>query len=191
MSTGAQKRYSVNDYLALERQSEIKHEYFDGELFAMAGGTAAHSLISGNCIRELGNALRQKGCQVYTSDMRLMCPTGLRTYPDVSVVCDEPQLEDEHNDTLLNPLVIVEVLSDSSEAYDRGRKFSNYQTIPSLREYVLVAQDRVQVDHFARQSNDTWLLTTYTDMNAVVRFPVLECSIPLAEIYAGVKFTSK
>lgn len=194
MSTGAEKRYTVDQYLALERQSDIKHEYFDGEIFAMAGGSRPHSLVGANCIRELGNALKGRSCEVHTSDMQVFCPTGLRTYPDASVVCGEAELEAGADVTLLNPLVIVEVLSKTTEAYDRGRKFEHYKTIESLQEYVLIAQDRPQVDHFARQATGSpnptgqWLLTTFTELDAALELPALECQIPLAEIYLGAKF---
>lgn len=191
MSTGAEKRYTVHEYLDLERASEIKHEYFDGEIFAMARGSAPHSLITTNWIGELRNSLKVRRCQVFSSDLQVVCPTGLRTYPDVSVVCDQPELEDKHQDTLLNPLLIVEVLSKSTEAYDRGRKFDHYRTIPSLQEYVLVAQDRIHVDHYARQETGQWLLTTFTDSDESVKLPALDCAIPLVEIYANVAFEKK
>jgi Uma2 family endonuclease len=188
MSTGAEKRYSAEEYLAFERQSETKHEYFDGEVFAMAGGTQPHSAIAGNLIGELRNETKERGCHVHTGDMRVLCPTGLYTYPDVSVVCGELDLEDENKDTLLNPLVIVEVLSKSTDAYDRGRKFANYKTIESLKEYVLVAQDGVAIDHFARQKDGSWQQTTVTDPSASLNLPALECSIAVEEVYRNVKF---
>lgn len=186
--TAAVKRLSVSEYLALERASPIRHEYFDGEVFAMAGATEPHNLVASNVLRKLGNLLEDRPCRVYGSDMRIVCPTGLRTYPDVSAVCGPPQLEDEHRDTLLNPVLLVEVLSPSTERYDRGRKFKNYQTIESLREYVLVSSDEMRVEHFARQSDaDQWLLTTYADPSGVVRLTGLDVAIPLAEIYAKVE----
>ena len=161
MSSAAIQRYSPADYLALERASEFKHEFFDGEMFRMSGGTIEHSQIAGNVIRALGTALADGPCRVLTGDMRIKLPTGLYTYPDTSVVCDQPEFEDGHKDVLLNPLLIVEVLSPSTEAYDRGKKFRHYQTCPSLREYVLIAQDRAAVDHYLRQpTSGQWLLTT-------------------------------
>lgn len=187
--SAAVKRYTVAEYLAFERASPVKHEYFDGEVFAMAGATEPHNLIAGNVVRELGNVLKDRPCRIYGSDMRILCPTGLRTYPDVAAVCGQRRFEDERRDTLLNPIVIVEVLSPSTERYDRGRKFRNYQTIPSLREYVLVSSDEMRVEHFARQDDaDQWLLTTCSDPAALVRFPVLDAAIPLAEFYAKVDF---
>lgn len=187
--SAAIKRYSVDEYLAFERDSPTKHEYFDGEIFAMAGATESHNLIASNLIRELGNALKERPCRVYCSDMRIACPTGLRTYPDVAAVCGKRQFEDERRDTLLDPIVIVEVLSPSTERYDRGKKFEHYRTIPSLREYVLIASDRKSIDHFARQDAGTqWLLTSFSGEQDVVNFPALEVGIPIAEIYAKVEF---
>ena len=188
MSSVAIKRYSPADYLALERASEFRHEFFDGELFRMSGGTIEHSQIAGNVIRALGNSLADSPCRVLTSDMRIKLPTGLYTYPDVSVVCDQPQYEDDHTDVLLNPLVVVEVLSPTTEAYDRGKKFRHYQTCPSLREYVLIAQDRSAVDHYLRQPTGQWLLTTFESLDATMPLPSLGVGLRLSEIYSKVEF---
>jgi Uma2 family endonuclease len=189
MSTSAVKRLSVDEYLALERASDLKHEYYDGEMFAMAGAKEAHNLIVANLVGELRNALKSRRCRVYPSDMRVLCPTGLRTYPDVSVVYGDSEFEDDNRETLLNPLSIIEVLSPSTEAYDRGRKFHHYQTIESLQEYVLVALDRPQVDHFIRQPNGgQWLLTTVDDVQAAIALTAIDCRVPLAEVYANVAF---
>lgn len=189
MSTAAVKRLSVDEYLAFERASEVKHEYYDGEMFAMAGAKEAHNLIVANLIGELQNALKSRGCRVYPSDMRFLCPTGLWTYPDISVVCTQPEFEDANRETLLNPLSIIEVLSPTTEAYNRGRKFRHYQTIDSLQEYVLVAQERPQIDHFIRQpKSGQWLFTTVDDLGAAVALSAIECTIPLAEVYANVQF---
>ena len=164
MGTSAVKRFTVDQYLAIELEGEVKHEFFDGEIFAMAGGTLAHSLI---------------------------CPTGLRTYPDVSVVCESPRFEDDREITLLNPQVIVEVLSESTEAYDRGKKFDSYQSMESLREYVLVSQDRPHVDRFSRQESGDWLLAKSEGLEAEVSVPSLGCSVRMAEIYANVEFEKR
>lgn len=188
MGTSAVKRYSVDEYLELEQSSEVKHEYFDGEIFAMAGAKWGHNQVAGNCVRELGNRLKDRNCSAVPSDMMVFCPTGLRTYPDVSIVCEEPRFEDDRELVLLNPLVLVEVVSDSTEAYDRGRKFENYKSIPSLQEYVLIAQDRMHVDHLALQSDNKWLITSYGEKDGPVELPALSCSLSLAEIYANVKF---
>lgn len=189
MSSAAIKRHSPADYLALERISEFKHEFFDGELFRMSSGTIEHSQIAGNVIGELGNALADRPCRVLNSDMRIKLPTGLYTYPDASVICDQPQFEDGHKDVLLNPLVVVEVLSPTTEAYDRGKKFRHYQTCPSLREFVLIAQDRAAVDHYLRQpSSGQWLLTTFESLEATMPLPSIGIGLLLREIYAKVEF---
>lgn len=150
---------SPAEYLAFERASEQKHEYANGEIFAMSGCTRAHSLLAGNIQRELGNALLDRACEVHTSDLRVkITSTGRYVYPDASVVCGDPVFEDAELDTLINPSVIVEVLSDSSEAYDRGDKFAQYRSVPSIMEYVLVSQKEVRVEHFQRQPDGRWLL---------------------------------
>ena len=150
---------SPEDYLAFERASEQKHEYADGEVFAMSGCTREHSLIAGNIQRELGNTLLDRPCEVHTSDMRVkIASTGRYVYPDASVVCGEPVFEDAEVDTLINPNVIIEILSDSSEGYDRGDKFAQYQSVQSVTDYVLISQKTVRVEHFHRQPDGKWLL---------------------------------
>jgi Uma2 family endonuclease len=135
------RRLTEAEYLEFERRADVRHEFSDGEVFAMAGGTFAHSQIAGNLIRSIGNRL-PIACAVLTADMRVKCDmTGLYTYPDVSVVRGERRFLDDRQDTLLNPVMVVEVLSDATEAYDRGRKFEHYRRIPSLRGYLLVRQD--------------------------------------------------
>jgi len=188
MSSAAIKRYSPTDYLSLARASEVKHEFFDGEMFLMAGGTKEHSQVAANVIRALGNALAGSPCCVLTSDMKIKLPTGLYTYPDSSVVCDQPQYQDDRKDVLLNPLLVVEVLSPTTEAYDRGQKFRHYQTCPSLREYVLIAQDRSAVDHYLRQPSGQWLLTTFESLDATMPLPTLGVALRMNEIYAKVEF---
>ena len=151
---------SREEYLALERASCEKHEFASGEMFAMAGGTREHSLICANLLRELGTALLERPCEVHTADLRVkIVATGRYVYPDATVVCDEPRFEDEHADTLLNPNLVIEVLSDSSEAYDRGDKFAQYQGVASVSDYVLVSQKTARIEHFRRQADGKWLLT--------------------------------
>lgn len=191
MSSAAEKRYSPADYLALERAADSKHEFFDGEIFAMSGGTLHHSQLAGNVIIELGKTLADSPCRVLTSDMRIKCPTGLYTYPDASIVCDSPKFEDGQKDVLLNPIVIVEVLSPSTESYDRGRKFEHYRSCPSLRDYLLISQDRVFVEHYSRQADtDQWLLTTWNSLDAAVSLTTLGVRLPLRGIYARVDVPS-
>ena len=153
----ARTKLSEQEYLAFERAAEDRHEYADGEIFAMSGGTWEHSLIASNINRELSTALLERRCAVHGSDMRIHIPfTGRYTYSDVLVVCGQPVFADEARDTLINPILIVEVLSDSTESYDRGDKFEQYETIPSLRDYVLVSQKKVRIEHFHRQADGIW-----------------------------------
>lgn len=151
---------SEQEYLAFERASPEKHEYVNGEIFAMSGGTVEHANIAANLIRELGNALAGRGCRVLTSDMRVKIPsTDHYLYPDGSVVCGRGEYADDKRDTLLNPRVIIEVLSSSSEAYDRGDKFDAYRSILSFQEYVIASQTEARIELFARQPDGTWKLS--------------------------------
>ena len=189
MSTVPVRHYTPEEYLALERAAEYKSEYYRGEIFAMAGAKLAHNLIAINLIRSLGNALDGGNCRVLSSDMRTKCPTGLYTYPDASIVCGKPDLEDEHVDTLLNPRVVFEILSPSTEAYDRGKKFENYRTIASLREYVLIAQDHASVEKFVRPKDaGPWEWTAQNDLKDMLILSSCNASIRIADIYAGIDF---
>jgi Uma2 family endonuclease len=187
MSSAAfEKRYTPEEYLALEREAPFKSEYVDGVIVAMAGASRAHNVISANLIRRLGNQLDNRPCEAYTSDMRvLVSRTGLYTCPDVVVICGEALFLDDKGDTLLNPTVIFEVLSPTTETYDRGRKFGHYRQLDSLREYVLIAQDRVAVERYVRRG-DEWVLTDLLSMEDTLSLPSIDCHIPLREIYARV-----
>jgi Uma2 family endonuclease len=177
----------VAEYLAFERAAPDKHEYADGELFAMSGCTRAHSLIAGNLAGELRAALLDRPCEVHASDMRVKITTTSRyVYPDISVACGDIAFEDEHVDTLLNPRVIVEVLSDSTEAYDRGDKFAHYQRIPSFTDYVLVSQKDVRVEHFQRQSDGKWLLTILGP-GSQLALEAVGVSVPVDRLYLKVQ----
>ena len=177
------------EYLSRERRAETKSEYLRGEMFAMSGASREHNLIVGNVSRELGQQLRQRPCEVYQADMRVkVSPTGLYTYPDVTVVCGEPQFEDAEVDTLLNPTVLVEVLSPSTADYDRGGKFAHYRRLASLQEYVLISQDGPLVEHYVRQDSDQWLLTEQRGLEDMLVLPSIGCRIPLAEIYLKIRF---
>lgn len=148
------------EYLASERQSTQRHEYQAGQVFALDGGSQQHNLIVTNIVAELRTQLRKSPCTVYPSDMQVKAhQTGLYTYPDVIVVCDEALFEDVDRDTLLNPTVLVEVLSKSTENYDRGKKFQHYRTLESFKEYLLIAQETHHVEHYARQPDEQWLLS--------------------------------
>ena len=179
-------RYTPAQYLALERKAPFKSEYDDGFIHAMAGSSREHNLIAGNIFRRVGLQLEDRPCESYMSDMRVRVgPSDRYTYPDVVVVCGTPRFEDDETDTLLNPTVLVEVLSPSTESYDRGRKFAGYRRLDSLREYVLVAQDRVCVERFTRQGEE-WLLTEFSRPEDVLQLTSIDCAVPLREIYAKV-----
>jgi len=176
------------EYLAAERKATARHEYVDGYVYAMTGASRAHNLITVNLASELITCLRGRPCETYANDMRVKVePTGLYSYPDVVVVCGPPQLEDEHTDTLLNPTLIVEVLSPSTEAYDRGDKSAHYRQLPSLQEYVLAAQDRPAVERFVRQEG-AWLLAEVKGVDATVTLDAIGCALSLREIYERVDF---
>ena len=189
MSTVPKKRLTEAEYLARERAADFKSEFYRGEMFAMAGASREHNLITMNLGTALNTQLRDTDCEVYPSDMRVkVSPTGLYTYPDVTVACDQPRFEDEQSDTLVNPLVIVEVLSESTEAYDRGAKFEQYRRIDSFREYLLVAQDRVHLEHFSRQDDGNWLLREYSELTTKVKLESISCEVSLVDVYLKMNF---
>jgi len=184
----AQPRLTPEEYLDLERRATHRSEYVDGRIYAMAGASRAHNLVVGNTFSELRAQLRGRPCEAYVNDMRVkVSRTGLYTYPDVVALCGEPRFEDARVDTLLNPGVIVEVLSESTEGYDRGEKFAHYRRLESLQEYVLIAQDRARVEHYAR-SGEHWMLTEISDPEGVLTLASVGCAVPLREIYDRVEF---
>ncbi|MEM9459296.1 MAG: Uma2 family endonuclease [Myxococcota bacterium] len=180
-------RMTREDYLAMERASDTKHELWDGEVFAMVGASYAHNVVKDTLARLLGNLLDARGCRVLTSDMRVRIPSGKRyVYPDVVVLCGAPQLEDDHGDVLCNPQVLVEVLSPSTAAFDRGAKFDGYRSIPSQQEYVLVSPEERKVDHFTRADDPgAWIFRAFGVEDALP-FPTLGVHVPLREVFAGV-----
>ena len=172
------------EYLELERKSASKHEYLKGEVFAMTGASLRHNLITVNIATELKQKLKQTDCKVLVGDMRVSAPGAtLYTYPDVVVVCGEPLLEDEKFDTLLNPCLIVEVLSKSTAAYDQEIKFGYYRTIESLTEYLLVAQDKCHVTQYVKQPDGRWLLADIRDLEGRVELASVPCTFALSEVY--------
>lgn len=189
-SAPVQKSYlTAEEYLFLERQAETKSEYIDGEMVAMTGGTSRHGLVTINLGAELRQHLKQRPCRVYSGDVRIkILAAGVYYYPDLSVVCGEPLFEDGNDDNLLNPILIVEVLSPSTESYDRGGKFQSYQTLQSLQEYVLVSQNQPRIEHFLRQDGHVWLYTDVAGLDSTVSLSSVGCQIPLAEIYHKVEF---
>lgn len=185
-------RYTIEEYLRRERDSVEKHEFDDGEILAMAGATRVHVLITGNVHGELRNRLRGKPCVPYGSDLRIRLSSPPKfVYPDVTVICGEPLADpdDRRGESFLNPRVIVEVLSSSTERYDRQEKFDRYRGIESFREYVLVSQDQARIETFYRQADGTWGFDVFTGLDAIVRLRSLgDLDLPLSEVYAGVEF---
>jgi Uma2 family endonuclease len=176
-------------YLAQERLAECKSEYFQGEVFAMSGASPRHVWIAVNVSAEFRQQLKGKLCRVSASDLRLrVTSAGLYTYPDVMVVCGEPQYAEDPKDTVLNPVLIVEVLSESTRNYDRGRKFQYYRELPSLIEYLTIEQDQPRVEHWTRQSGDHWDFVEYRDLAQSIQLTSIDCVLPLAEIYDKIEF---
>ena len=190
MLTQPVPEYRFEDYLAVEREStDVRHEYLQGQVFAMAGGSYEHSLITANLAGELRQRLKDGPCAVLSSDMRMRIEAAdACAYPDVSVLCGEPLFHDARRDVLTNPVLIAEVLSPSTEAYDRGGKFALYRRLPSLRHYLLVAQDQVAVDVFTRQPDGRWLLDASADPEAEILLEALDCRLSVRELYDRVVF---
>lgn len=188
-----QAHLTPEEYIDLERKmlpgSEIiRNEYLRGELIAMSGASRAHNLITSNISGELRAQLKSRRCETYTNEMRVSTPlTTSYFYPDVVVVCGELRFEDDVFDTLLNPIILMEVLSPSTEAYDRGEKFAHYRQLTSLQEYILVAQDQVRVEHYLRQEKQ-WLFTDFQKLEETLFLPSIQCELLLREIYERVTF---
>jgi Uma2 family endonuclease len=188
MSSQPKTRLTPEEYLAIERKAEYKSEYFNGEMFAMAGASERHVLIVTNVVAELRGQLRQRPCTVYSTDLRVrVSPTALYTYPAVVVVCEQPQFADDQRDTLLNPTLIVEVLSESTKDYDRGEKFEQCRSLASLNEYVLIAQDKHHVEHFVRQPDNRWLLSETNWLEDTIHLSSIDCDLALIEVYDKVE----
>jgi Uma2 family endonuclease len=180
------RRYTPQEYYTLEREAQHKSEFIHGEIHAMAGGSSRHSLIKSNLIRELGNRLKGKPCAPYDGDQRLRIKdTGMRAYPDAAVYCDKMEYDPEDNqaETATNPTVLFEVLSDSTERYDRGPKWSHYQRIESLKAYVLVQQHMPMVEMLHRNAQNEWVRTDALGLDGALKIPCLGIELSLAEIY--------
>jgi Uma2 family endonuclease len=189
MSAAPQPHLSFDDWLAIERTTiGQRSEYVAGEVFAMAGGTEEHNLIVANVVRELGNQLKGRPCRVYPSDMKVQIASAeVGAYPDVMVICGERAFYDGRRDVVTNPILIVEVLSDSTEAYDRGDKFRHYRRLESLRAYLLLSQDQMQAELFLRQPDGTWSLSSYEDAADAIALSPIEAELSLAEVYDKVE----
>jgi Uma2 family endonuclease len=189
MSAQGQTWLSPEQYLEIERAATTRSEYFNGRMYAMVGGKYNHARIGPNLSGELYMALKKSSCEVVSSDMRIrVSPSGLYTYPDIAVVCGKPEFADDQRDTLVNPALIIEVLSPSTEACDRGFKASQYRTIPSLQEHALVPQFEPRIEIFRRQPTGDWLLSEYAGKEAIWRFASVNCEIALADVYDRIVF---
>lgn len=188
-SIAVQTHLTPEEYLAWERKAPFKNEYLSGQILAMSGANLAHNLITGNIFNGLYNQLMNREYEVYISKMRVKAnPITSYFYPDVAVVCDEPRFEDDTFDTLFNPIVVVEVLSPSTAAYDKGEKFESYKQIASLQEYILVSQDRVNVERHFRLGTQ-WRTIEFQDIADVLSLASIRCELPLSHIYRRVKWT--
>ena len=175
------------EYLAHDRQAQVKSEYYAGQIIAFAGASKQHNLIVANVLAGIHRQLVDRPCNVYPSDMRVrISKTGMYAYPDIVVTCGEEQFADENSDILLNPLVLIEVLSESTANYDRGDKFDQYRRIESLREYILVSQEPYRADQYVRQNDTQWLLTEFHGAEDVIRLSSINCELALKEIYAKI-----
>jgi Uma2 family endonuclease len=183
---------SPSEYLAIERVASCRSEYLNGEMFAMAGGSPRHSLIKANLVRELGIALKGHPCTAYDSDLRIhIKASGLYTYADASVVCGALQLDDQDPETVLNPTLVAEVLSDSTEAYDRGRKFEYYRSLPSLKEYLLVRQDDPTLERFLKSADGSWPPTVVRGLDQSLHLPSIGVTLSLSEVFEKVEFPAE
>lgn len=201
MSAMPNEDYSMTEaeYLAFERASEVKHEYIGGEVFAMigasramAGASEAHNLLCTSISFVLYSQLRKRPCKIYPSDMRVkVLATGDHHYPDISIVCEKPSFADNIFDTLLNPIVLIEVLSPSTEAYDRGKKFQSYRQIPSLREYLLISQDSPHIERYLLNDNGKWELSEAIGLESSLELSSIDCVLTLADVYEKVDFESE
>lgn len=180
---------SEAEYLAFERASELKHEFLDSEVLAMTGASERHNLIAGSTFAALYTQLRGRPCKVYSADMRVkVTATHLYASPDIAVVCGDAQFGDEQLDTLLNPTCLIEVLSRSTERYDRGKKFQHYRELGSLQEYILIAQDNPRIERYLRQDDGGWKLTDAKGLEAQLELTSIGCTLALAEVYEQVEF---
>jgi Uma2 family endonuclease len=188
MASQTVTKLTEEQYLALERAAEFKSEYFDGEMFAMSGGSMQHSRLQQNLTTELSIALRGGRCEAFGSDLRVRVSSRMYTYPDVSVVCGKPLLADDQQDVLLNPVAVFEVLSPSTEKYDRGLKLQRYRTITTLQDYILVNQSEIRIEQYTRQENNLWILRDYEGLEKELTIASIAVSLPMRRIYDRVEF---
>ena len=186
-SVAARTYLSPEEYIALERKATLKSEYLSGEIVAMSGASDTHNLITMNTSTALYNQLADRGCRVYASDMRVGVSAGVSYfYPDIAVTCNKPRFEDDVFDTLINPQVIIEVLSDSTACYDRGEKFIRYRQLESLQEYILISQDKVRIEHYLRQGKQ-WIPSEFNALEDVLPLVSIDAELSLNQIYRFVE----
>ncbi len=189
MALPAEKKMTAWEYLEAEETATEKHEFINGDIYLMSGGTVNHNQIAANALVGLTNKLGKKPCRVFNSDQKVYIDFfDAYTYPDVTIVCGKPELLEGRNDVITNPIVLVEVLSDSTEAFDRGDKFTFYRSIPGLKEYLLIAQDKHQVEHYCKVKRNEWLLTEFRSPDDVIPLPALEIELTMSEIYRLVEW---
>ncbi|MEW6212525.1 MAG: Uma2 family endonuclease [Acidobacteriota bacterium] len=186
MTRRPQRHYSLDEYFAVEASSSIKHEYYDGEIFAVAGASVAHNHISANVLAALRVGLRGSDCSAFGGDLRVKTRSGLYTYPDVMVICGKIELTRDQPDTATNPCAIIEVLSDATQNYDRGDKFTLYKTIPALRDYLLIDQKKIFVEHFRLNKRGVWKAASFPKLSEEVSLSAIDVALPLSEIYERV-----
>ncbi len=183
------KKWTVEEYLAFDRAADVKHEYLDGEVYAMAGAKPEHNIIAANTVITIGSQILSGNCTIFSSDQKVdIGQAGLYAYPDIAIVCGQPIYDDQAGDMLRNPTLLVEVLSPATEKYDRTEKFRRYQSCASLRDYVLIAQDRVLVEVFSRQADDRWLYQAAYDLDSTIALESIGCTLALADVYRRVSF---
>lgn len=186
-----QRLFSEEEYLTLEEKATSRSEFYFGEIYAMAGATRRHNIIAGNAYASLHAQLRRRQCEVYQNDMRVKIHKDFYAYPDVVVVCGTPKIERRYGENLLNPTVLIEVLSPSTEAFDRSAKAKHYRTIDSLQELILISQDKPGVEHYAKQTSGAWLISEIDDARAVLDLNSIECRLDLADVYEKVEFDAE
>lgn len=181
-------RMTVDEYIDFEKTSDSKHEYLDGYIYAMAGGSENHSLISANVLASLHGQRRKHNCAVHTSDMRVQISESKYTYPDLTVICGEAHFKDSARLSIVNPTIIIEILSPSSEAYDRGDKFENYRKLASLQHYILISQDKPRIEGFMRQDSGLWTFSDAIGLDKIFKIETGDFTLSLAEVYADIEF---
>ena len=192
MTALPQPQYGFEEYLATEREQENRNEFIAGQVYAMTGAKENHNLIVTNLIITIGTQFKRRPCRVFASDMKVRIDLAdACTYPDVTALCGERHFHDQRRDVITNPTLIVEVLSESTEAYDRGDKFALYRRLPSLREYLLLSQERMAAELYTRQGHDRWLLSTFDRAEQEIALESVDCTVPMAEIYDKVEIDAR